>query len=107
MSYRTVFLTEAERDMGAVFDYLSRQNPGTAKSFFKQLKKQVLMLEEMPYMCQPYDLDPYFRWMVLGDFQLYYSVNEKRQLIVVHRIFHSSREISRQILSEQTAAQPE
>ncbi|MDR0220163.1 MAG: type II toxin-antitoxin system RelE/ParE family toxin [Lachnospiraceae bacterium] len=35
--------------------------------------------------------------MVVGDYLLFYSVDEKRKLVIVHRIFHSSRDIRQQM----------
>jgi plasmid stabilization system protein ParE len=99
MSYRIVFLAGAESDMDNIEEYLSQFYASTVRNFFVQLKKQVLMLEDMPYMCPAYENDPYFRRMIINDYLLFYSVDEKRQLVLVHRIFHSSRDISRQILA--------
>ena len=99
MSYRASFMIEAERDMDDIEEYMSKFYANTARRFFAQLKKQVLLLEGMPYMCPAFDDDPYFRRMVVGDYLLFYSVDDKRRLVIIHRIFHSSRDISQQILS--------
>jgi len=39
--------------------------------------------------------------MIVNDYLLFYSVDEKRQLAIIHRIFHPSRDISRQMLADQ------
>ena len=98
MSYRVVFLTEAERDIDCIEEYLSQFYTSTAQNFFTQLKKQVFMLEDMPYFCPVYEDDTYFRRMVVSDYLLFYSIDEKRQLVVIHRIFHSKRDTSQLIL---------
>jgi plasmid stabilization system protein ParE len=90
---------DAERDLCEIEEYLSQFYASTARSFFEQLKKKVLLLEDMPYMCPEYENDPYFRRMVVGDYLLFYSVEERRHLIIVHRIFHSKRDISQQIMT--------
>ena len=98
MNFRVVFFEEAEADMDAIEEYLSQYYESTVRNFFEKLKKQVLMLEYTPYMCQEYEEDNFFRRMVVGDYLLFYSVDEARKLVIVHRIFHHSRNISRQIL---------
>jgi plasmid stabilization system protein ParE len=97
MSCRITFLEDAERDLDIIEEYLSQYFVETVRNFFEKLMKQVLFLENTPYMCPEYEDDPFFRRMVVGDYLLFYSVNEKRNLVIIHRIFHSSREISGQM----------
>ena len=103
MVFRVIFLEEAEADMDAIEEYLSQYYESTVRNFFNKLKEQVFMLEDTPYMCQPYEEDPFFRRMVVGDYLLFYSVDESRNLVPIHRIFHHSRNISRQLLSRRTS----
>ena len=56
MSFRVVFLTEAERDLGDIEEYMSQFYASTVRNFFSQLKKQALMLEESPYMYNNYTI---------------------------------------------------
>ena len=98
MSFRITFLMDAEQDLCKIEEYLSQFYAGTARNFFGQLKKKVLLLEGMPYMCPVYENDPYFRQMVIGDYLLFYSVDENRHLIIVHHVFHSRRDINQQIM---------
>jgi plasmid stabilization system protein ParE len=102
MSFRVVFLTEAERDMDDIEEYLSQFYADTVRNFFAQLKTRVFMLRDMPYMCRAYEDDSYFRQMTVGDYLLFYSVDEKRHLVVVHRIFHSRQDISRLVSEHRT-----
>jgi plasmid stabilization system protein ParE len=99
MRCRVVFLPKAEQDMENIEEYLSQFYAGTVHDFFKKLKKQVLRLGDMPYMCPTYEDDSYFRQMILDSYLLFYSVDEKNHLIVVHRIIHEKRNISQQILA--------
>ena len=102
MSYQVVFTKEAELDLVGIEEYLSQFYAGTVRSFFEKLKKKVSLLETMPYMYPEYDADPFFRRMVIGDYLLFYAVDEEREQIVIHRIFHSARDISQQILSKKS-----
>ena len=102
MSYRVVFMTEAGRDVDDIEKYLSQYYASTVRNFFLQLEKQLETLETMPYMYPAYQEDPFFRKMIVNDYLLFYSVDDKRQLAIIHRIFHSSRDISRHILTDRS-----
>jgi len=100
MSYHIVFMKEAGRDMDDIEEYLSQFYASTVRKFILQLEKQVKTLETMPYIYPAYQEDPFFRKMTVNEYLLFYSVDEKRQLAIIHRIFHSSRDISRQMLAD-------
>jgi len=93
-------MTQAGRDIGDIEEYLSQFYASTVRNFFFQLEKQVKALETMPYTYPAYQEDPFFRKMTINDYLLFYNVDEKRQLAIIHRIFHSSRDISRQMLDD-------
>ena len=99
MSFSILFMPDADRDMDDIEDYLSQFYASTVRNFFAKLKRQTTSLETMPYMYPAYDADTYFRRMVIDDHLLFYSVNEKRNLVVIHRIFHSKRDVDRQALT--------
>jgi len=102
MSFRVTFLTDAERDLHDIEEYLSHFYASTARNFFEQLKKKILLLENMPDMCPTYENDSYFRRMAVDDYLLFYSVDERQKLVVVHRMFHSKRDASQQIMTHRT-----
>jgi len=95
MKYSVSFLKYADRDIDAVEEYLSQFYESTVRSFFAELNKKVLMLEDMPYIYPVYERDPFFRQIVLNDYLLFYSVDEEQKLVDIHRIFHHSRDINR------------
>jgi len=100
MSYRAVVLEDAKLDLDDIEEYLSQFYPSTARSFFKNLEKKVSMLEDMPYLYPEYQSDPFFRRMVVGDYLLFYSVEEEREQVIIHRVFHSARDVSQIILAK-------
>jgi len=102
MSYRVVFMAEANRDMDEIEEYLSQFYASTVRNFFLRLENQLKTLESMPLMYPAYQEDPFFRKMIVNDHLLFYSVDDKRQLVIIHRIFHSSRDISRQIVTDRS-----
>ena len=84
--------------MDNIEEYLSGFYPSTANNFFDRLERQVASLENTPYMYEAYEEDSFFRRMVIGDYNLFYSVDEDDEIETVHRIFHHSRLVSRNLL---------
>jgi len=76
-------------------DYLNEYSPIAADRFADELEKRVESLKTHPFIYQAYEKDPFFRRMVFDDYLLFYSVDEIRQLVVIHHIFHHSKDINR------------
>ena len=100
MSYKVAYLDESKQDMKDIAVYLSQYYPNTARRFSEKVKKQILLLKNMPYMHPAYESDSFFRRMIVGDYLLFYSVNEERRLVIIHRIIHCSRNVSLHILEK-------
>jgi len=94
MSFRVTFNDTAKDDMSTIEEYLSQFYANSSMKFFIALERQVSLLETSPYMCPVYEDNPKFRKMILGDYLLFYSVDEAYELVKIHRIFHHSRDIS-------------
>ena len=95
MSYRTTYSDYAKQDAKEIVAYLSQFYASTARNFKAKLAERVNSLKSMPLSCQVYEADPFFLRMVVGDYLLFYSVDEKRKLVTVQRIFHHARDIDR------------
>jgi addiction module RelE/StbE family toxin len=102
MKYRLIFLPSAKRNLIEITTYLSQYYVSTVRKFKEQLKKQTDKLIDMPFICPQYEEYPFFRRMVIDDYLLFYHIEEERHRVVIHYIFHSSKNISRDILSDQS-----
>ena len=102
MSYRLTYLDDAKQDMREITKYLAQFYASTARNFLTTLKERVRSLKDMPYMCPAYEKDPFFQRMVIKDHLLYYSVDEERKLVVIHRVFHHAQDIDRHMLEYRT-----
>jgi len=102
MRYRISFLKYANRDIDTIEEYLSQFYESTVRNFFTELKKKVLLLENMPHMYPTYERDPFFRRIVLNDYLLFYSVDEEKKLVDIHHIFHHSKDIAQLMTDYQT-----
>lgn len=97
MSYRATYSDDAKE----IVTYLAQFYADTARNFKRKLVERVNSLKDMPLSCQIYEDDQFFRRMVLGDYLLFYDVNEERKLVTIHRIFHHTRDIARLLVEYQ------
>ena len=102
MKYRIRYLPDTVTDREAIKDYLSRYYAGTVKRFFALLKEKIARLKEYPYSCPIYEDDPDYRRLVVGDYLVFYMVREDAKIVEIHRIFHGSRDISKQLDNSNT-----
>ena len=97
MSYRTKYSDDAKRDVKEIVTYLAQFQASNARNFKARLTERVDSLKNMPLSCPVYEGDPFFRRMVLDKYLLFYSVDEERKLVTIHRVFHHARDIDRLI----------
>jgi len=97
MKYRIRYLPKAVVNRNEIKIYLSQFYPSTAGKFFAMLKEKTARLKEFPYSCPAYEYVPDYRVLVVGDYLVFYVVNEEAKLIEVHRILHSSQDINQHL----------
>jgi len=92
-----VHLPEAIDDIFTIEEYLNQHSLTAADRFIETLDQRAASLADYPYLWPAYEKDPFFRRMAIDDYVLFYSVDEKRNLIVIHRIFHHLRNIDNEM----------
>jgi len=98
MNYKIKYLPETIADRDAIKDYLSQYYVSTVKKFFKLLKEKTALLTRFPYSCPAYEDDPDYRVLIVGDYLVFYMVNEDEKIVEIHRIFHGSRDIKQHLI---------
>ena len=98
MKCRVEYHDNASHDVKEITTQLALYYASTARNFKKLLVNKVASLKKTPYICQPSEIDPFFRRMVVGNYNLFYSVDEQKKLVTIHRIFHHTRNISKEML---------
>jgi len=93
MKYRLRYMDDTVTDREHIKAYLSQFYPGTARKFFALLKKKTVRLKTFPYSCPEYEDVPDYRKLVVGDYLVFYVVNEDAKTVDIHRILHGSRDI--------------
>jgi len=102
MKYRLRYLHETVSDRNEIKAYLTNYYESTVKNFFALLKEKITRLSEFPYSCPIYEDDPDYRKLVVGDYLVFYMVNEKDKTVEIHRIFHGSRDIASLLASQRS-----
>ena len=97
MKYKIRFLPDTVCDRNEIKDYLAQYYVSTVTKFFKLLKEKINRLKDFPYSCPLYEDDNDYRRLVVGDYLVFYMVNEEEKTIEIHRIFHHSRDIKRHL----------
>lgn len=100
--HKLEYLQQAIDDILEAEAYLHELSPPAADRFSQSIEEKMEHVAKHPLMCQAYEADPYFRRAVIGDYLLFYSVDEKKRLVTIHRVFHHTRDISRQVLTHRT-----
>lgn len=95
MAYRIEYMPEAYHDIDAVITYLYGFYRDTAASFSRTLEHRVRQLADHPYMAEPWENDPKFRKLVVGDYLVFYLVYDDANTVEIHRILRATWNIRR------------
>ena len=102
MKYRIRYLSESLTDREAIKSYLSQYYNSTVTKFFKLLKKKIDRLKRFPYSCPVYDDDPDYRVLIVGNYLVFFMINEDEEIVEIHRIFHGAQDIGKHLISPET-----
>ena len=90
MKYTIRFSPYAKEDKEEIKTYLSRFYPETPRRFTALLKKHISILKENPYMYGEYPENTDYRRMPVGNYIVFYKVNDAEKQIDIYRILRSS-----------------
>ena len=97
MSYRLKYMEDTLSDRDSIKAHLLKFYPGTAKRFFALLKKKTARLKTYPKSCPVYEDVPDYRRLVVGDYLVFYMINDNAKTVEIHRILHGSMDISQHL----------
>jgi addiction module RelE/StbE family toxin len=92
MAFKIEYIATFHFDVLAVVDSLE-EYPQKAKRIFEKLDRKLVSLAEHPEMYPIYDDFPDFRKIVLEDYLIFYSVNERDKIIEIHRFIYGRMDI--------------
>ena len=100
MKYRVKYLPDTVTDREKIRDYLSQYYESTVRKFFVLLREKTAQLKDFPYSCPVYENDADYRRLVVGDYLVFYMVNEDTKTVEIHRIFHGTQDIRRHLTKD-------
>lgn len=65
-------------------------NLTAASRFISEIRKNILILQEFPYIGAKYDEDSDNRFKIYKNFLIFYEIQEKEKLVIIKRIIHKS-----------------
>ena len=90
MKYTIRFSPFAYEDKKEIKMYLSKFYPGTPRRFSVLLKKSITSLKENPYMFPEYQENTAYRRMPVGNYIVFYKVDEEEKHISIYRVLRAS-----------------
>ena len=99
---RIKFTDDAEIDMHDIKKYLNgKAGARTSSKVLTDIKERINGLMDMPYMGRKYDDKDEYRIIGAYRYMAFYKVDEENQIIEIHRVLHSSRDIEFEMHKEQ------
>ncbi|GHV73206.1 hypothetical protein AGMMS49940_05080 [Spirochaetia bacterium] len=99
MEYEIKVLAPAVADLDSIITYSSQFYPSTPKKFLDALEKVKLNLQDMPYMYPVYEKQPIYRKVVVLNYLVFYTVDDGKRLVNIHRILPGAWDIGRHLLT--------
>ena len=98
MPYRIKQLKSFEKSAFDADSHLYALSPKASDKFYEDYNRKVESIKENPYIYQIFEDEPYFRSapLVYG-YRLFYHIDEKDSIVVLHRIIHGSMDLANHI----------
>lgn len=93
--YEVGFLSIAYDDLANAINNISQVSDNAAVNFLNGLDRQTEYLKKTPEMYPLDENHPPYRKMVLGDYLLFYIIDEKKHEVEISRILPARMELSR------------
>jgi len=87
LKYTVRFSTLAKEDKEEIKTYLSKFYPETPRRFTASLKEHIANLKDNPYI---YPENTGYRRMFVGNYIVFYKVNDEEKQIYIYRILRAS-----------------
>ena len=90
MKYTVRFSPFAKEDKEGIKAYLSKFYPQTPRRFSALLKERINKLKDNPYIYPEYSENTDYRFMFVGNYSVFYKVNNEEKHIDIYRILRAS-----------------
>jgi len=96
MKYKLEYITTFHADIANVVSNLE-EHPQMAKRILEKIDTKLKNLVNYPEMYPIYDDCPEFRRLIVEDYLVFYSINERTGIIEVHRLIYGRMDIVNQL----------
>lgn len=99
MEYKLTITESFESDLDGVLEYISQKlfNPAAADRLLKKAEEKIGLICEDPFMYPFYHNDLIsekgYRYAVISNYILFYTVDEKRKIIILSRFLYGRQNI--------------
>ena len=90
MKYTIRFSPSAKEDKKEIKTYLSKFYPKTSRRFIVSLKEHIVNLQDNPYIYPKYSENTDYRRMFIGNYIVFYKVNDAEKEIDIYRILRAT-----------------
>jgi addiction module RelE/StbE family toxin len=90
LKYTVRFSLFAKEDKREIKTYLSKFYPETPRRFTASLKEHISSLKDNPYIYPEYPENTNYRRMFVGNYIVFYKVNDAEKQIDIYRILRAS-----------------
>ena len=104
MVMRLEYISTFYTDIANVESYLE-EYPQKAKRIFEEVDKKLSNLIDNPELYPVYDDFPLFRRIVVEDYLVFYTINERANIIEVHRLINGKMDVPKQLSVVETLAE--
>ena len=89
---RVRFTRRATAQLGAIFDYIARDNPAAAAAVVARIEERATRLSDFPHSGRPSG-EPGIRVVIATPYPylIYYHVNAQRSEVQIIRVLHGAR----------------
>ncbi len=93
MDYRIRYLPVSRQNLDDILKNLSGFYPGTSSRFVMDLRQCIDNLRTQPLMYSVYADFPVYRHILVGDYIVFYVVNESNRTVEIHRILNGKQNV--------------
>ena len=95
--YKVILTDSAKEDLNEIYEYISFKllENNSAKRLMKNIEKNILRLENYPYLCVEVNVKPHnepYRKLLIGKYIALYRVNEKNKQVNIFNIVYGKKD---------------
>jgi len=98
LKYTVRFSPFAKEDKKEILTYLSKFYPKTPYRFTASLKEHIAYLKDNPYIYSEYPENTDYRRMLVGNYIVFYKINDSEKQIDIYRILRASWDLPKYLL---------